>query len=192
MPRTPFASAWGAVGGTENKAAVGNGRGRTHHRQYFAAHVTLRSIFTRRQMNEAAFVEEKHDSEGRVIAFCVDWRRSRISAEARNWAMRLIDFCRAVGLEVITYTGQPFMDVFPCPPDKGGALEKLKNIFQLPGGILYMGDSKADNPAFKAADISIGVVHNETPPNLECQYLLDFKDMAIFLNGLIDNKLISA
>jgi hypothetical protein len=53
-----------------------------------------------------------------------------------------------------------------------------------------MGDSKTDNPAFRAASVSLGVVHDETlPQTLESEYFVKFEDVPYFLHTLYLNDL---
>ena len=54
------------------------------------------------------------------------------------------------------------------------------------GSVIYLGDSEADNPAFQLADISIGVKHRRTVPELLCKYILEFFELDSFLSNLID------
>jgi hypothetical protein len=57
--------------------------------------------------------------------------------------------------------------------------------------ILYLGDSENDNPAFKRADISIGIRSDKRlNPELICQYLVDFDQLPIFLKRLQDNDFV--
>lgn len=189
VPRTPFARAWCATGGLEIKlpsVTVLDPR----VTESTIASVALAADYAKKKMGNNAFIEEKRDSRGKVLAFCVDWRESENRAVAKGAATKIAIFCQEMGLEVIKYDGQPFLDVFPCPVDKGGALEKLKNNFGISSGVLYMGDSRTDNSAFRIADVSIGVIHDETAPDLECKYWLEFGDMAEFLNRLLDSGLI--
>jgi phosphoserine phosphatase len=53
---------------------------------------------------------------------------------------------------------------------------------------LYLGDSENDNPAFRKADISIGVRSDERlHPRLDCQYLINFSQLSKFLSMLLKN-----
>jgi hypothetical protein len=65
----------------------------------------------------------------------------------------------------------------------------LKAKLGLHDGILYMGDSKVDNSAFEMADLSIGVIHAETPKDLSCAYFMKFEDVPIFLSNLWENDM---
>jgi len=102
--------------------------------------------------------------------------------------LKIISYCETLPIVSIKYEGQPFFDVFPCPVNKGKALLKLKQKLGLRNGILYMGDSSVDNAAFEAADIAVGVIHEETPDNLVCEYYVKFEDVTTFLQGLLKNR----
>lgn len=65
-------------------------------------------------------------------------------------------------------------------------------ISDIKGNIIYLGDSENDNPAFRKADISIGVnSDNRLNPTLDCTYTIKFENLSIFLRRLVDNDLIS-
>ena len=45
-------------------------------------------------------------------------------------------------------------------------------------GILYLGDSENDNSAFSKASESIGIISDKRlAPKLDCQYLIEFKNL---------------
>ncbi|MPZ06375.1 MAG: hypothetical protein GEU26_08165 [Nitrososphaeraceae archaeon] len=47
------------------------------------------------------------------------------------------------------------------------------------------------NPAFRRSDISIGILSEKRlNPKLACKYNIEFKDLSIFLNRLLENGLI--
>ena len=54
---------------------------------------------------------------------------------------------------------------------------------------MYLGDSENDNPAFKKADISIGI-NSDTrlKPDLKCKYNLKYENLTIFLKKLANNN----
>ncbi len=66
----------------------------------------------------------------------------------------------------------------------------MKGSFDLINGVMYMGDSKVDNPAFKVADIGIGVLHGESPSELDCDHYVKFEDVAGLLHHLLENNLV--
>ena len=54
--------------------------------------------------------------------------------------------------------------------------------------ILYLGDSENDNPAFRKAEISIGIRSDaRLNPKLDCSYFLDYKQLSTFLAELRSN-----
>ena len=56
---------------------------------------------------------------------------------------------------------------------------------------MYLGGSENDNPAFRKTDISIGICSDKRlHPVLDCKYMLDFKQLPIFLRRLNDNNYI--
>ncbi len=76
--------------------------------------------------------------------------------------------------------------------DKGEAVRKLRRVFGLTSGVLFMGDSSADNPAFLASDISIGVGVDNSEGNakdLASTYFVSFDSVPKFLGQLLDNNL---
>ena len=84
----------------------------------------------------------------------------------------------------------PFIDLYACPCSKAMAYDGIANMFQLTTGdnVLYLGDSENDNPAFKKADISIGVrSDNGIKTALECKYYIEYENLALFLNRLTNN-----
>jgi len=90
------------------------------------------------------------------------------------------------------YSSHPFIDVYVTKLNKGGAFDsvvsKLYEILNITGRIIYMGDSENDNPAFRKADISIGVnSDNRLDPTLDCTYSIKLENLSIFLKRLVDN-----
>ena len=87
------------------------------------------------------------------------------------------------------YSTHPFIDVYVTKLSKGGAFDsvvsKLYEIMDIKGKIIYLGDSENDNPAFRKADISIGVnSDNRLNPTLDCTYFIKFENLSIFLRRL--------
>jgi len=87
------------------------------------------------------------------------------------------------------------LDVYGVKCNKGLAfdsvLSHLEEKKERGTNIIYFGDSANDNPAFRKSDISIGI-HSDTRlgPLLDCKYMLDFKQLLMFLRGLMDNNYI--
>jgi magnesium-transporting ATPase (P-type) len=71
------------------------------------------------------------------------------------------------------------------------AYDGIANMLQLTtdNNILYLGDSENDNPAFKKADISIGIrSDNRIKTALECKYYIEYENLALFLSRLTHNN----
>jgi hypothetical protein len=186
VKRTPFAHAWVGLGGLEIK--IGDVVTRASCLRKMTTHLTTALKYAKGFSGNDLIIEEKRDSEGATVAFSVDWRRAENRCRAEERALKIISYCETLPIVSIKYEGQPFFDVFPCPVNKGKALLKLKQKLGLRNGILYMGDSSVDNAAFEAADIAVGVIHEETPDNLVCEYYVKFEDVTTFLQGLLKNR----
>jgi hydroxymethylpyrimidine pyrophosphatase-like HAD family hydrolase len=96
-----------------------------------------------------------------------------------------------------TYSTHPFIDVYAVKCDKGRALDSITSklppgiITDKARGIMYLGDSENDNPAFKKADVSIGVFSDKRlNPELDCQYTIDFNELPLFLGQLYDKEFV--
>jgi len=185
MPRTPFAWAWSAMGGLEMR--IGKRVLKRECLDPRLPRISQAVDYARSHITSAGTeIEEKQDSEGRTVAFCVDWRRTKDSKKAEQEVESVATYCRALKLRVIRYETQPFYDVYPVPPDKGWALREMLNELGVKNGVLYLGDSEMDNSAFRASSVSLGVVHDETPlETLDCDYLVEFDRVPDFLNALL-------
>jgi trehalose-6-phosphatase len=189
MARTPFAHTWSAIGGLETRIGKRNLEREGLEPKLSSIAYALgyaRSHFT----TPGVEIEEKQDSEGRAIAFCVDWRQAKDSNAAKLQAEVVANYCSALKLRLLRYENQPFYDVYPVAPDKGRALQETLNELAVKSGVLYLGDSEMDNSAFNASNISVGVINDETPLNLlECDYLVKFENVPSFLKTLLENNL---
>lgn len=191
MPRTPFAHAWSAIGGLEMR--IGKRVLKRECLEHMLTSISVALEYAKSQTTSSGVeIEEKQDSEGQTIAFCVDWRRARDSKMARHEAERIAIYCKASGLRVIKYETQPFYDVCPVVPDKGRALQEMLNELAIKNcGVLYLGDSEMDNPAFRVSSISIGVIHDDIGlKTLDCDYLVEFESVPDFLNAIMTNGLL--
>jgi HAD superfamily hydrolase (TIGR01484 family) len=186
VKKTPFAHAWAGLGGLEIK--IGDAVTKEPCPKKMTMHLAAALKYSKSSSDNDLIIEEKHDSDGVTLAFSVDWRQAVDRCRAEERALKIISYCETLPVVTIKHEGQPFFDVFLCPVSKGKALLKLKQKLDLGNGILYMGDSSVDNPAFEAADIAVGVIHEETPDNLVCEYLVKFEDVTIFLQGLLKNR----
>ena len=189
VPRTPFAQAWSAIGGLEMR--VGKRVVKSERFGHMSSNISLSLNYARSHISSPGVeIEEKEDSEGHIVAFCVDWRLAENPQAAKHEAECVATYCEGLGLNVIRYETQPFFDVYPVAPDKGEALRDMLNEMAVKNGVLYLGDSKTDNPAFRASDVSLGVVHDESPLRaLECDYFVRFEAVPDFLHALVVNDL---
>jgi len=190
MPRTPFAHAWSAMGGLEMR--IGKRVLKRECLEHRLPRISLALDYARSHITNAGVeIEEKQDSEGHVVAFCVDWRQTKDSKTAKQEAERVATYCKTLKLRVIRCDTHPFYDVYPVAPDKGRALQEMLDELGVKKGVLYLGDSEMDNSAFKASSVSVGVIHDETPlETLYCDYLVKFGYVADFLNALLANNLL--
>jgi HAD superfamily hydrolase (TIGR01484 family) len=188
--RTPFAHAWSAVSGLER--GIGNTIQRRRGLERRLKHVSLALEYAKTHMTDVGVeIEEKRDVRQHLIAFCLDWRRAENVKKAIKEANEVGVYCKMSGLELISYAGQPFFDVYPEPVDKGVALKEMLRELRLKSGVLYMGDSEADNPAFEVAGVGLGVIHEENDSQkLVCAYVLKFEDVSTFLSTLLANRLL--
>jgi trehalose-phosphatase len=189
VPRTPFAKAWSAIGGLEMR--VGKRVLKSERLGHISSNISLSINYARSHISTPGVeIEEKEDSEGHTVAFCVDWRLAKDPQAAKHEAECVATYCEGLGLNVIRYETQPFFDVYPVSPDKGEALRDTMNELAVRNGVLYLGDSKTDNPAFRASNISLGVIHDESPIwALDCDYLVRFESVPDFLHALAINDL---
>jgi hypothetical protein len=98
-------------------------------------------------------------------------------------------YAEALGLTVFEYENQPFYDVYPTAPNKGKALQRILREMNVKEGVMYLGDSETDNSAFEESDFAVGVTHGEnSPENLQCDFLVEFKDVPKLLRALITNN----
>jgi len=138
------------------------------------------------QMPDNVSVERKETENGDLIAFCIDWRLAHDWPEAKRKTTPILASCKEQGLYVVESSISPFANIFPMKVSKGDAFAKLRMEMKVPGPVIYLGDSEADNPAFQLADISIGIKHRRTVPELLCKYVLEFFELDSFLSKLID------
>ena len=184
VPKTPFACAWSALGGLETK--IGENTFREPCLKNTRAVAT--ALKYAKSLSEGALtVEQKRDSQGKVVAFSVDWRFADNQGIAEEIATKIRSFCESLPVVTSRYIGEPFFDVFPCAVNKGKALLYLKQKLVVLDNVMFMGDSTLDNSAFELADIAVGVVHDETPKNLACDYFIRFEDIAGFFSCLLEN-----
>ncbi len=186
--RTPFASAWCAIAGLEIK--IGDEVVLDTRAEAAVPRVLLALKNAQELGGDSLYIEKKCNSREQVLAFCVDWRHCPEPKMAKKMADKIMTLCKSLSLVVIEYRGQPFFDVYPCRIDKGKALTQLKRKLGIKSGVVYLGDSKVDNPAFRVANVGIGVLHKESATGLGCDYHVKFEDVAKFLRHLLEENLV--
>jgi HAD superfamily hydrolase (TIGR01484 family) len=93
------------------------------------------------------------------------------------------------------YSSHPFVDIYPTFCSKGIGYNNIRNLIHDSNwdksknkNILYLGDSENDNPAFRKANVSIGIKSDERlNAKLDCQYLITFSQLPKFLVNLLKN-----
>ena len=187
VPRTPFATAWSAVGGLETR--IGNGTHTNCLSKSKMANVTKAIAFAKSCLNHSGVeIEEKFGADGCPLAFCVDWRHAQTAEETVCEADEVAAYCETLGLELVR-SSQPFFEVYPRLPNKGKALKEILSELEVKDGVMCLGDSEADNTAFMVSNVSVGVIHGENDPRtLACDYLVTFDDVACFLDLILENQ----
>jgi trehalose-6-phosphatase len=188
VPRTPFAHGWSAIGGLETK--IGKRVLKVGQLESILPSVSRALDYAKSHISvQGIEVEEKQDLEGKTIAFCVDWRQARDLRQAKRELERIADYCRTLRLRVLTYKNQPYLDVYPVIPDKGKGLQEILGELSVKEGVMYLGDSEVDNPAFRVSSVSVGVIQGEKPPKtLDCEYFVKFGHVSDFLKTLIERN----
>jgi HAD superfamily hydrolase (TIGR01484 family) len=146
-------------------------------------------------------IERKHTSEGILAGLTIDWRHlsddwSYYRRGITHFIYRMVaDLKKSpvpIDIYVQKYSEHPFVDIYSIDCNKGIAFDTV--ISELPDasahgrGILYLGDSENDNPAFRKAGISIGIRSDaRVNPKLDCSYFLDYEQLSSFLVKLRNN-----
>ena len=186
--KTSFARAWSAIGGLETQ--IGS-RILNRDLPTFPIPAISRAVNFARSHTTAHSVEieEKQNCRGWTIAFCIDWRHAGNPDVARKNACQVADYSEALGLQVVRYEDQPFIDVYPVAPNKGRALRGILEELAIDDGVLYMGDSESDNSAFQNSNVGVGVIHSRTrSDDLESDFFVNFGDVSSFLENIVKNN----
>ena len=144
-------------------------------------------------------VERKLTYDDFLAGITIDWRdrkdweepRREIEPYLRQAISKDVQHSKPLGLEA--FSSYPFIDVYAtrCSKRMGFkyVLSEIKTGLE-EGEIIYLGDSENDNPAFKLADITIGIRSDpRLQPRLECDFILDYDKLASFLQRLLRNDL---
>jgi hydroxymethylpyrimidine pyrophosphatase-like HAD family hydrolase len=155
---------------------------------------------------ERKFTSDRHFLAGITFDYrhLKDWKsyKNRLEPSLKEIILKYKSFSLSPmsDLYVQTYRSHPFMDVYALYCDKGMAFDlvaddilniKTSEEGEEGEGILYLGDSENDNPAFSKASISIGIISDKRlTAKLDCQYLIEFKKLYGFLERLIKSKFV--
>ena len=131
-----------------------------------------------------------------------DWKSFKVKSEpqlrkAIFEKQKELQQGRPNSIHIQTYVTHPFIDVYAAKCDKDMAYDAVTSKIPITDRarqkVMYLGDSENDNPAFRKADVSIGVKSDERlNPNLDCKYTVGFDRLAGFLKKLHnDNFLFS-
>jgi len=181
-PRTAFATAWACAMGME--IALADGR----HRVMDCANGVSSSMSEVEDLAARGFVvEKKMASDGRMLGLSIDWSEGpRVS---RREAASLVSMLKGFGLYASHYEGETFVDAFCAKADKGKALVTLRRMLGVEGAVIYLGDSARDNDAFDLAEGPVGVSHGQGTKGLRCLFMVEDRDVAALLDGLLERDL---
>lgn len=124
-----------------------------------------------------------------------DWKSFKVKSEPRlrkiisEKQRELQQQDRANNIQIQTYATHPFIDIYVAKCDKGMAYDAVISKISVADNailkVMYLGDSENDNPAFRKADVSIGVNSDKRlNPNLDCKYIVKFDKLAGLLEKL--------
>ena len=153
-------------------------------------------------------IEEKYDSTKEIlIGLTIDYRhlqnwqlfKENKEPMLRELIQKSINANLAPNLSskdrpfIQTYSSHPFLDMYGVECNKGLAFDSVLSQLKQEerANIIYLGYSENDNPAFIKSGVSIGIRSDaRLNPLLDCNYMLDFSQLPLFLRGLMDNDFI--
>ena len=123
-----------------------------------------------------------------------DWKSFKVKSEPQLTEIviqrqRELQQQNSPTIQIQTYTTHPFIDIYAVKCNKGIAYDTVLSKLSITGSpvqkVLYIGDSENDNPAFRKADVSIGVISDDRlNPKLDCKYTVKFDKLAHVLKKL--------
>jgi hydroxymethylpyrimidine pyrophosphatase-like HAD family hydrolase len=180
-PRSGFASGWACVSGLDVRAA-GGGHITSSKLSGLGAALDLARSFERM----GSYTELKHGPQGELLAVAIDW--TGVPNLGPSVVRKLRSLARS-GAVVTHDRDATFADIYAAQPDKGKATKLLKNLLEIEGNLMFIGDSAQDNAAFQRAEISIGLVHGQPMNELRCKYTVEKDRLAEFLRSLSDRTM---
>ncbi|HEY6282312.1 MAG TPA: hypothetical protein VIW22_00120 [Nitrososphaerales archaeon] len=180
-PRCNFAAGWACVSGLDIKLADGR---RFAERRL--ADLTKPLEFAKSMESEGALTELKRGPSGELLGLSIDWTEV---PELRDGIVENLRTMSGEGI-ISTYDGaSQFADFYAASPDKGKALKELKRLLGVQGNTMFIGDSPADNRAFKQAEFAIGVFHGQALDELRCEFMVNQARLEEFLQSLSDQRM---
>jgi hypothetical protein len=130
-------------------------------------------------------IEYKRTSSGEICGFCAEWKRGESPED--EVVREMIERIRGLGLQVFRNNRSPLFDVIPLSTNKGVAVGILRRMLHVGDGLMYIGDSNTDIPAFRVSDVGIGVLGKGDKPDLGCDFYVEGKALNRFLLSLLKN-----
>lgn len=180
--RTPFADGWSCVYGIETVLRDGTKRVERPLLELSGAVKVVKKMPNRPR------IEYKKTSLGEVCGFCAEWTQKEAPEE--EVMTTNISKIRGYGLQVLHDPLYPTFDVIRRFTDKGAAVGVLQKMLGVREGLMFVGDSYADNPAFAVANVGIGVLRDHRQSSLKCDYFVSSKRLNRFLSALVENDLV--
>jgi trehalose-phosphatase len=181
-PRTPFAWAWATVMGLEVRLSDGSG---TQVRVSEELSKVLRRVM--KGLPSEVIVEVKRGTDGTILGASLDWTLTRGPPPAEVKAAEAT--FRSEGFQVDAPEGAKYIDVFAAPADKGSAVRALVDFLGAKGPVMYLGDTQADNEAFRACEVPVCVHHSQSVDNLDCDFFVLYQELPDMLEVLLRNGL---
>ncbi|MGE3858964.1 MAG: HAD hydrolase family protein [Nitrososphaeraceae archaeon] len=151
-------------------------------------------------------IDRKYTFNQNLLAgITIDWRNlddwNLIRKEIETFTLNLVNNetnnKSKYSLFIQKYSTHPFIDIYSTICSKEIAYNNSLSIIKSHNkiidnqNVMYLGDSENDNPAFRKADISIGIKSDERlNPKLDCQYIMNYIKLPKFLMNLLKNDFI--
>ncbi len=177
--RMPYAWAWACVYGLDIRMSDG-----TMVTVSSPVDVTRAFDAAKDVVNDGVTLEEKRGPAG-LLGFSVDWRRAHMTPDV----MSLASAMEQAGMHVVYDPENPFVDFLCVPPRKDFALVCIRDAAESAGITMFLGDSVADNPAFRVADLAVAVAHGQRLDALACDFVTTRAELPPFLNALSGNDM---
>lgn len=129
---------------------------------------------------DCVYVEVKKSVTGIPLGLSIDYKECGRRPPALG---EFLEESKRLGLWVLEYQGNPFVDVYSGKPDKSRVLKLVRRLLGVER-IYYFGDSENDLPAFQEADVKILVLN---PYNkhlvsvLNFDHVVDYESLARWL-----------